>query len=61
MVGPLIYDLAKLHVDELLAERATDRPATQVAAGHGSRLPKFDVRRLFTVPRPPMGSARAAA
>jgi len=34
MVGPLVYDLAKLHVANLLAEREMDRLAARVPEAH---------------------------
>ena len=35
MVGPLVYDLARQHVSELLAERAMDRLLVATMTGHG--------------------------
>jgi hypothetical protein len=61
MVGPLVYDLAKLHVEELLAERAHDRLAAACHPEQGSRVPKLDLRRLWLSPRQPSGTARATA
>ena len=59
MVGPLVYDLAKQHVTELLAEREMDRLAAQLTREHRSWLPKIDVRRLLPPARPSMGAATA--
>jgi hypothetical protein len=61
MIGPLVYDLAKQHVDDLLAERANDRLATACHPERGSRVPKIDFRRLLTPPRKPVGTMPAAA
>ena len=61
MVGPLVYDLAKRHVEDLLAERASDRLAAACHPERGSRVPKIDFRRLVLSPRRPSGTAAAAA
>jgi hypothetical protein len=50
MVGPLVYDLAKQHVAELLAEREMDRRAAQIAPAPKRILPKFDFGRFLPAP-----------
>ena len=59
MVGPLVYDLAKQHVAELLAEREMDRLAAQLTKEHRSWLPRIDTRRLVPPLRPSTGTASA--
>ena len=62
MVGPLVYDLAKQHVSDLLAERDMDRLAAQCQAEPRSvKVPRTDVRRLFPPLRPPAGTAPTRA
>ena len=61
MVGPLVYDLAKLHTAELLAERAKDRLAEQACGQPHAWVPKIDIRRLLPPLRTSTGSASASA
>ena len=42
MVGPLVYDLAKLHIAELTAERDADRLAATVPHTPKRTAPKFE-------------------
>ena len=50
MVGPLVYDLAKQHISELLAEREGDRLAAQAPSAPKKSTLKFDFGRLFQAP-----------
>ena len=59
MVGPLVYDLAKLHVAELLEERARDRLAEHPAPEGSSRTPRIDFRRLLRPLRTMTGTTSA--
>ena len=61
MVGPLVYDLARLHVADLHAEREMDRLAAHVVREPRFRLPKVDFRRLLPPMRPGNGAATARA
>jgi hypothetical protein len=42
MVGPLVYDLAKLHIAELTAERDADRLAASVPCAPKRTAPKLN-------------------
>jgi hypothetical protein len=61
MVGPLVYDLAQLHVAEVLAEREKDRLAAQVVREPRFRIPKLDIRRMLPPLWPSTGGASARA
>jgi hypothetical protein len=50
MVGPLVYDLAKQHVSELLAEREGDRLAAQLPPAPKKGTPRFHFGWLFPAP-----------
>ena len=61
MVGPLVYDLAKQHVSELLAEREMDRLAAQAPREARDWKPKISFRQLFPPLSPHRGSAASNA
>ena len=57
MIGPLVYDLAKLHVSEMLAEREMDRLAAEAPREPRIRKLRFDFRRLL----PPLSHSHGSA
>ena len=57
MVGPLVYDVARQHVAELLSEREMDRLAAQAPRKSRHWAPSFDIRRLL----PPLSLKRGSA
>jgi hypothetical protein len=57
MIGPLVYDLAKQHVSELLAERDMDRLGAQAPRTSRTPRPRIDVHRWF----PPLSLNRGSA
>jgi hypothetical protein len=51
MVGPLVYDLARQHVAELLAEREMDRLAAELPPTPKRRVLKLEFGRFLPTPR----------